>query len=132
MRNRDDKNIVLTPITEEEKDFLLNQNVYILYRTDQSDEIHIDMMSPSVSKYFPEIINKREIANVTAKAYFYNGGENLFNIGRPVYRVRPTENNIVSGYDIVNICPEHSNRVWLEDIVDGNYQEKAHSFVKTR
>ena len=60
MRNRDDKNIVLTPITEEEKDFLLNQNVYILYRTDQSDEIHIDMMSPSVSKYFPEIINKRE------------------------------------------------------------------------
>lgn len=44
---------------------------------------------------------------------------------RPVYRVRPSDDRMVSGYDALNETPENGLRIWLEDVVDGSYTLNA-------
>lgn len=123
--------IILTPITDEEREQIENEtmgdeSIYVLYRLPDSKGIHIGMMSSSMRRYFPCTANVWELDNATTKAFFYNGCSELENaadeIGdRPVYRIRPTDDRMVSGYDVLNGTPENGLRVWLEDIVDGRY-----------
>lgn len=118
-------NIILTPITNEEKelfekDFMGDESLYVLYRLPNSEGIHIGMMSSLMRNYFSTT------ANATSKAFFYNGCSNLENnaskiTDRPVYRVSPSDDRMVSSYDILNGTSENGLRISLEDVVDGNY-----------
>ena len=132
LRNPD---IILTPITDEEKeqfekDFMGDESIYVLYRLPDSEGIHIGMMSSSMRKYFPANANVWNLDSATSMAFFYNGCSELENTAseitdRPVYRVRPSDDRMVSGYDVLNGTPENGLRVSLEDVVDGNYTLNA-------
>ena len=132
LRNPD---IILTPITDEEKalfekDFMGDESIYVLYRLPNSEGVHIGMMSSSMRKYFPTTANVWKLDNATSKAFFYNGCSELEKnalaiTDRPVYRVRPSDDRMVSGYDVLNGTPENGLRIWLEDVVDGNYTINA-------
>jgi len=127
--------IILTPITDEEKeqfenDFMGDEHIYVLYRLPNSEEIYIGMMSSSMRKYFPSIANIWNLSSATSMAFFYNGGSKLERIAsqitdRPVYRVRPSDDRRVSGYDVLNGTLENGLGIRLEDMVDGNYIENA-------
>ena len=128
LRNPD---IILTPITDEEKkqfesDFMGDESIYVLYRLPNSEGIHIGMMSSSMRKYFPSTANVWNLDSATSLAFFYNGCSELESSAsqitdRPVYIVRPSDDRMVSGYDVLNGTPENGLRIWLEDVVDGNY-----------
>ena len=127
--------IILMPISDEEKEqyekeFMGDESIYVLYRLPDSEEIQIGMMSSSMRKYFPSTANVRQLDNATSKAFFYNGASDLEKkamgiTDRPVYRIRPSDNRTVDGYDVLNGTPENGLRVWLEDVVDGKYTIKA-------
>ncbi len=124
-------NIILMPISEKEKeaylnDFLGDESVYVLYKLPESNDIHIGMISSSMRIYFPLTANALKLDEATTKAYFYNGGAELERkameiTDRPVYRIRPTDERTVSGYDVINGTPDNGLRIWLDDVVDGNY-----------
>ena len=124
-------NIILMPISEKEKEGYLNdllgdESVYVLYKLPESNDIHIGMMSSSIKAYFPSTSNVWRLDEATTKAYFYNGGSVLENkameiTDRPVYRIRPSDDRIVSGYDVINETPDNGLRICLDDVVDGNY-----------
>ena len=110
-------NIILMPISEKEKEGYLNdllgdESVYVLYKLPESNDIHIGMMSSSTKAYFPSTSNVWRLDEATTKAYFYNGGSVLENkameiTDRPVYRIRPSDDRIVSGYDVINGTPDN-------------------------
>lgn len=124
-------NIILIPITDEEKKqleskFMGDESIYVLYTLPNSEEIHIGMMSSSMRKHFPATANVWNLENATSMAFFYNGCSELENnasqiTDRPVYRVRPTDDRMVSGYDVLNGTSENGLEVVLKDVVDGNY-----------
>ncbi len=128
LRNPD---IILMPITDEEKqqfesDFMGDESIYVLYRLPNSEGIHIGMMSSSMRKYCPSIANVWYLDNATSLAFFYNGCLELESstsqiTDRPVYVVRPSDDRMVSGYDVLNGTPENGLRICLEDVVDKNY-----------
>ncbi len=132
LRNPD---IILTPITEEEKKqieskFMGDESIYVLYRLPDSEGIHIGMMSSSMRKYFPSAANVWNLDNAISMSFFYNGCSKLEEkaseiTDRPVYRVRPSDDRMVSGYDVLNGTPENGLRIWLEDVVDGSYTLNA-------
>lgn len=123
--------IILTPITEEEKtqiesEFMGDESIYVLYKLPDSDAMHIGMMSSSMREYFPGTANIWYLSEATSKAFFYNGCSELEEkaqgiTDRPVYRVRPTDDRVVAGYDILNGTPDNGLRIFLEDVVDGQY-----------
>jgi hypothetical protein len=139
LRNPD---IILTPITNEEKiqfekNFMGEESIYVLYRLPNSEGIHIGMMSSSMRKYFPSTANVWNIDSATSMAFFYNGCSELENnasqiTDRPVYRVRPSDDRMVSSYDILNGTPENGLRIRLEDVVDGNYTLNSETPSKSR
>lgn len=123
--------IILTPITEEEKtqiesEFMGDESIYVLYKLPDSDAMHIGMMSSSMRTHFPGTANIWYLSEATSKAFFYNGCSELEEkaqgiTDRPVYRVRPTDDRVVAGYDILNGTPDNGLRIFLEDVVDGQY-----------
>ncbi len=124
-------NIILTPITDSEKAecekrFMGDESVYVLYRLPDSHDIHIGMMSSSMREHFPSLANVWNLSNAISKAYFYNGCSELEAnatqiTDRPVYVVEPTDDRMVSEYDILNATTENGLGIRLEDIVDGKY-----------
>ena len=123
--------IILMPISNEEKEkyeneFMDDESIYVLYRLPDSEEIQIGMMSTSMKKYFPSTANVWQLDNATSRAFFYNVASDL-EIGamkitdRPVYRIRPSDDRTVAGYDVLNGTPENELRICLEDVVDGRY-----------
>lgn len=123
--------VILTPITEEEKtglekEFMGDENIYVLYKLPDSGNIHIGMMSSSVRKYCPSVANVHQLEKATAMAFFYNGSStlesNASNVtDRPVYRIVPTEDRVISECQILNGSPDNGLEVFLDDIVEGNY-----------
>lgn len=123
--------IILMPISNEEKEkyeneFMGDESIYVLYRLPDSEEIQIGMMSTSMKKYFPLTANVGQLDNATSRAFFYNGASDLERrameiTDRPVYRIRPSDDRTVVGYDVLNGTPENELRIWLEDVVDGRY-----------
>jgi hypothetical protein len=88
-------------------------------------------------KYFPSTANVWNIDSATSMAFFYNGCSELENnasqiTDRPVYRVRPSDDRMVSSYDILNGTPENGLRIRLEDVVDGNYTLNSETPSKSR
>ena len=123
--------IILMPISNEEKEkyeneFMGDESIYVLYRLPDSEKIQIGMMSTSMRKYFPLTANVWKLDNATSRAFFYNGTSDLERSAmeitdRPVYRIRPSDDRTVIGYDVLNGTPENELRIWLEDVVDGRY-----------
>lgn len=122
--------IILMPITEQEKEKYENNSwdgsLYVLYKTPLSEEIQIGMLSASMQRYFPATANIWNLEYATSKAFFYNGCSELERNAlaikdRPVYRVRPSDERTVLGYDILNATEENGLGVFLEDIIDGTY-----------
>lgn len=132
LRNPD---IILTPITEEEKadierEFMGDESIYVLYKLPDSRDINIGMMSSSMRKYFSSTANVWNLDQATSMAFFYNGCSELERAAaevkdRPVYRIRPSDDRKVAGYDVLNGTSENGLRVWLEDVVDGKYTINA-------
>lgn len=128
LRNPD---IILMPVTDEEaeeisKRFMGDEDIYVLYRLPEVEGIHIGMLSSSMREHFPMIANIWNLDEATSSALFYNGCSELERkaeevTDRPVYRIRPTDDRMVAGYDVLNGTPENNLRVWLEDVVDGKY-----------
>jgi len=124
--------IILTPITEEEKEVLTKQfmgeeDIYVLYRRPMCESVQIGMLSTSMRKYFSSTANYYGVEESNEKAYFYNGGSNLKTIAkeitdRPVYEVRPDNDRTVSGYNVLNGTRINNLRIWLNDILDGSYK----------
>ena len=103
-----------------------DERIYVLYRLPNSEGIHIGMMSSSMRKYFPSIANVQNLESATSLAFFYNGCSELESSAsqitdRPVYKVRPSDDRMVYGYDVLNGTTENGLRIQLEDIVDENY-----------
>ncbi len=123
--------IILIPITDDEKEkqeqkFMGDDDLYVLYKLPDSDQIQIGMLSSSMREYFPETVNVWDLIYATSKAYFYNGSSQMERdasqiTDRPVYRIRPTDDRTVSEYDILNATDENNLSIRLEDVVDGNY-----------
>lgn len=122
--------IILMPITEQEKEKYENNSwdgsLYVLYKTPLSKEIQIGMLSASMQRYFPATANVWNLEYATSKAFFYNGCSELERnalkiTDRPVYRIRPSDERTVLGYDILNATKENGLRIFLEDVVDGTY-----------
>ena len=134
--------IILTPINDEERKQIVSMggdiSIYVLYRLPNSEGIHIGMMSPTLRNFFPAIANVRNLEYATSKAFFYTGDDfdlknNLSQIAdRPVYGIRPTDDRMVSDYDVLNGTDENGLNILLEDVVDGNYSvnEKTPSELK--
>lgn len=128
LRNPD---IILMPITDEEaeelsKRFMGDEDIYVLYRLPEVEGIHIGMLSSSMREHFPMTANVWNLDEASSSALFYNGCSELERkaeevTDRPVYRIRPTDDRMVAGYDVLNGTPENNLRVWLEDVVDGKY-----------
>lgn len=128
LRNPD---IILTPINEEEKkqlesDFMGDESIYVLYRLPDSEGIHIGMMSSSARKYAPSIANIWDLDKAISMAFFYNGCQELESnasqiTDRPVYRISPTDDRMVLGYDVLNVTLENGLGIPLENVVDGKY-----------
>ena len=124
--------IILTPITEEEKDVLTKEfcgdmSIYVLYRRPMHEGIQIGMLSSSMRTHFSSTANYYQVEESEEKAYFYNGCSDLERIAtevtdRPVYKVRPNDDRTVAGYDVLNGTKVNNLRIWLEDILDGSYK----------
>lgn len=127
--------IILTPITDREKEqleneFMGDEHLYVLYRLAHSEQIHIGMMSTSTRCYYPAIANVKNLKKATSMAFFYNGGSQLERnvsciMDRPVYRVQPTDDRTVALYDVMNGTIDNELDISLEDVVDGNYTLKT-------
>lgn len=79
-------------------------------------------LSGTIGKLF-ELLN---IESIERSAFFYNGCSELESstsqiTDRPVYIVRPSDDRMVSGYDVLNGTPENGLRICLKDVVDKNY-----------
>lgn len=125
-------NIILTPITEDEKECIDKEDLYVLYKLPDSEQIQIGMLSPSIREHFPSTANIWNLIYATSKAYFYNGGSKLENEAsqiteRPVYRVSPTDDREVNEYDILNATDENNLAICLKDVVEGNYVVEKNS-----
>ena len=128
LRNPD---IILTPINDEEKKqlesgFMGDESIYVLYRLPDLEGIHIGMMSSSMRKYAPSTANIWNLDRAISMAFFYNGCQELENnasqiTDRPVYRIRPTDDRMVYGYDVLNTTFENELEIPLENVVDGKY-----------
>ncbi|MCI8347671.1 MAG: hypothetical protein HFJ12_06995 [Bacilli bacterium] len=123
LRNPD---IILIPITEDEKECLDEEDLYVLYKLPDSKQIQIGMLSPSMREYFPSTTNIWNLIYATSKAYFYNGGSELEAESsqiteRPVYRVGPTDDRTVNEYTILNATDENNLSICLKDVIEGNY-----------
>ena len=123
--------ITLLPITKLErirfKDETASENVYVLYKLDESDQIQIGMVSEIMRRYFPIESNMDNLDKAIAKQYFVNGGKNLLSIAssitdRPVYIITPTIERTVKTYSIVNATIDNGLDVSLNDKILGNYK----------
>lgn len=125
--------IVLMPITEEEKEYLENRRfvgneaIYVLYKLPNIDKIFIGMMAASTTTYFSATENIWNLRYAIEKAYFYNGCSELEKMAseitdRPVYKVKPTDDRLVDSYDVLNGTEENGLLVLLEDVVSGKFQ----------
>lgn len=117
--------LILTPVSEGEKDVMDLESIYVLYRLPESDDINIGMMSPITRKYSPSLANVWHLDSATSYAFFYNGGASLEEnasrfTDRPVYKVAPSDDRKVAGYSVLNATEENGLEISLEDVVDGD------------
>lgn len=118
--------LILTPVSEGEKDVMSDESIYVLYKLPESEDINIGMMSSSVRKYSPGLANIWHLDSATSYAFFHNGGSGLEDnahrlTDRPVYKIAPTDDRKVGGYSILNATEENGLGIALEDIVDEGF-----------
>lgn len=133
--------MILTPITHEEKrkleDMNMQDNIIVLYRTMDSSEIEVGMLSRPIREYFPDLANIWKLSDAIDIAFFYGGnkeiGQNASKISdRPVYKITTTKKRTVAEYEVINGDIKNNLNIWLEDIIDGTYNLEQKNNMNTR
>lgn len=135
MEKREEFFLILIPITKEEQynivENLGDDNLYILYKREEKEEIEIGMLSSIMREYYPHLANTYHLDEIREEAYFYGGGVELLEKAlqikdRPVYKITPTLDRKVKYQEVLN---EQEN-IDIEEIMKGKrftYKDKIFS-----
>lgn len=112
--------IILMPIKETEKKGLENKSIYVLYKNEETRKIEIGILNPYIKEKQPGIANLYRLKDAKEKAYFYNGGQELFKYAeltnRPIYQIHSRDNRtLAEDYSIIN--ETESNSITIEDLL---------------
>lgn len=129
-------NVVLVPITEEEKEDLEEHPshasmIYEIYKIPGSESYQIISLKDKTA--YPTKITTTLSQMATEKCFFFDGTslipyDSVEITDRPVYMVAPTDDNLVGGYQILN-----GIFVPLKQVIEHTYTfEPNGSFVYAR